>query len=642
MSIAARAISSRAVSSISLAGIRKLPFAFTLVAAELVLDGIDERLPGSFDDVVGHPDGAPRLVPVAGRDEHAGLGCRPLRLVEDAHLVVQQAHLAEVRVELLEGLAERVVERVDRPVAGGGRVLGHALDLEPDRRFGHGLAAVALLLDDDPEAVEVEVGLVVAERALHQQLERRLGALELEALVLHALEHLEDAARLGRVLVEVDAVLLGLPEDVRLPRQLGDEHSPVVAYGFRIDVLVGIRVLEDGGDVDTALVGKGRIADVRLRTPRLAVGQLRHEARDVAQLAEVLPGDAVEAHLDHDVGDDRDEVRVAAALAVAVDRPLDVVDALGDRRERVRHGALGVVVDVDAQRRLGLHVLLDLADDLHDLVRQAAAVGVAEDQAAGARGLGGSEGLERVLAVLLEAVEEVLGVVDNLLEVLEEVGDRVPDHVDVLVERRPEGVRHVEVPRLAEDGDDRGARLDERLDVAVLLRPHSRTARRAEGGDLGGLEDSVLNALEEAEVLGVRARPAALDIVDAEGVQALGYADLVLHGEGHALALRPVAQRGVVNLDFPGHGTLIIPPPRPGCQVCALPPQTTPAARSFSTLDPGIRRRPVGISSVCWPRRGGGAWAAPGVFHRRIGTPIAVTAPALGCARCTNMPRARR
>src|SRR5713101_9017382 len=99
MSIAARAISSRAVSSISLAGIRKLPFAFTLVAAELVLDGIDERLPGSFDDVVGHPDRAPRLVAVSGRDQHARLGRRALRLVEDAHLVVQQPHLAEVRVE---------------------------------------------------------------------------------------------------------------------------------------------------------------------------------------------------------------------------------------------------------------------------------------------------------------------------------------------------------------------------------------------------------------------------------------------------------------------------------------------------------------------------------------------------------------
>ena len=36
-----------------------------------------------------------------------------------------------------------------------------------------------------------------------------------------------------------------------------------------------------------------------------------------------------------------------------------------------------------------------------------------------ARRLGGAEGGQRVVAVPLEAVEEVLGVVDHLLEVLE-------------------------------------------------------------------------------------------------------------------------------------------------------------------------------------------------------------------------------
>ena len=104
----------------------------------------------------------------------------------------------------------------------------------------------------------------------------------------------------------------------------------------------------------------------------------------------------------------------------------------------------------------------------------------------------------------------------------------------------------------------------------ILLSSCGRTpGRRVEpkARDLGGLEDGVLDALEEAQVLGVRARPATLDVVDAEGVEPLGDADLVLHGEGHAFALRAVAQRRVVNLDFPGHGTPIIPLLCPGCQV---------------------------------------------------------------------------
>ena len=247
-----------------------------------------------------------------------------------------------------------------------------------------------------------------------------------------------------------------------------------------------------------------------------------------------------------------------------------MVHAFGHRGQRVGDGALGVVVHVDAERRLHLHVPLDLADDLRDLVRQPSAIGVAEDEAVRTRGLCRPEGGQGVLAVLLEAVEEMLGVVDDFLEVLEEVDDGVADHGDVLVEGGSERVGDVQVPRLAEDGDHGRPRLDERLDVAVLLRLHTGSPRGAEGGDLGGLEDGVLDALEEAEVLGIGAGPAALDVVDAESVQALGDADLVLHGEGHAFSLGAVTQRRVVNLDFPRHGALIIPLAPAGCQVYGL------------------------------------------------------------------------
>src|SRR5262249_13431953 len=116
-------------------------------------------------------------------------------------------------------------------------------------------------------------------------------------------------------------------------------------------------------------------------------------------------------------------------------------------------------------------------------------------------------------------------------------------------------------------GDHGGSRLYLRLDVAVFGRPHAGTARGAEGGDLGGLEHRVLHALEEAQVLGVGSWPSPLDVVDAEGVEPLGDADLVLHGERDALALGAVAEGSVVDLDLPGHETAIIALPRPECQV---------------------------------------------------------------------------
>ena len=56
--------------------------------------------------------------------------------VEDADLVVDQVHLVERGVERAQRLAQRQVERVDRPVAVGGGVQHLAVDLDLDAGLG--------------------------------------------------------------------------------------------------------------------------------------------------------------------------------------------------------------------------------------------------------------------------------------------------------------------------------------------------------------------------------------------------------------------------------------------------------------------------------------------------------------------------
>src|SRR5437667_271193 len=80
-----------------------------------------------------------------------------------------------------------------------------------------------------------------------------------------------------------------------------------------------------------------------------------------------------------------------------------------------------------------------------------------------------------------------------------------------------------------------------------------RAPRRAEGRDLRVPEAEALDGPEELLVARVRARPAALDVVHAEVVEALGDAHLVLEREGDVLGLGAVAQRRVVELDA-SHG----------------------------------------------------------------------------------------
>ena len=101
-----------------------------------------------------------------------------------------------------------------------------------------------------------------AGQPLDQQHERRLGGLELVALVLQVLDPVEHPGQ--QVAVLLQAVLAQLLGDVRLARQLADQHPALVADGGRVDVLVAGGVLADAVDVHPPLVGERAGADERL------------------------------------------------------------------------------------------------------------------------------------------------------------------------------------------------------------------------------------------------------------------------------------------------------------------------------------------------------------------------------------------
>ena len=137
------------------------------------------------------------------------------------------------------------------------------------------------------------------------------------------------------------------------------------------------------------------------------------------------------------------------------------------------------------------------------------------------------------------------------------------DHRHALVERRAERLEHVVVPRLADDAHGADVRLDEVAQGVVAVDLALHAPRRPERDERGRRELHLLRrAPEELVVLGVRAGPARLDVVDAEPVELLGDPQLVLDGQRDPLELRPVAQRRVIDLDAAGRrelGSSLVP-----------------------------------------------------------------------------------
>src|SRR3954447_25812488 len=357
------------------------------------LERVDERLPRRRDHVLVDADRAPHVLAVGGVDEHAGHRAGAVALVEDADLVVDELDVAQVRVDLGDRGAQGGVERVHRAVALGGADVALAVDPNLDRRLGLDLS-VRALLDDHAPRLEREQRLVLAALAPHQQLERPVGRLEVVAAVLELLDAIDDPRRGG--------VVDGEPRRGRLlgrrpaPAQLRDQQLADVADAVGLDAFEGRGVGAHAGDGQSALVGEGVLAHVRLVGVGHEVEQLVDEVRDLGELLEAIGPDDVVAHLELEVGDDRDEVRVAGALADAVHRPLHLPRARVDGGQGVRHAALGVVVAVEPDA----HAVAQRGDHgarrLGDLVRQRRAVRVAEADRVGARGRRGREAFERI------------------------------------------------------------------------------------------------------------------------------------------------------------------------------------------------------------------------------------------------------
>jgi hypothetical protein len=215
-----------------------------------------------------------------------------------------------------------------------------------------------------------------------------------------------------------------------------------------------------------------------------------------------------------------------------------------------------VVVGVDAEVR-ARHVLDDVGDDRLDFVRQRAAVGVAQHDPARARVERGLGDGQRVVAVALVAVEEVLTVDHALRTGRAHGGDTFGDAREVLVVGDAEGDADVIVPGLGDEAGSLGPTqfygLQGALEARVVGDRASGPLGHAEGGE-NGAALKLRRAVEQRCIGVVGAGIAALDVVEAEAVEHARNAAFVVERKVDAGGLRAVAQRGVEQIEaISGH-----------------------------------------------------------------------------------------
>ena len=173
------------------------------------------------------------------------------------------------------------------------------------------------------------------------------------------------------------------------------------------------------------------------------------------------------AELQLQIGDDRAEIGVAAALAEAVDGPLHLHGARLDRGERVGDRELGVVVAVDAERDADARRARRASR--RRLRGHAAAAGVAEAEQRRARLRRRLQARERVLGIRPRTVEECSA--SKITSSTPLRGTRSCPRSGRGSRRAGRADRRVDVagPRSADDRDHRRLRFEQHAEVLVLV-----------------------------------------------------------------------------------------------------------------------------------------------------------------------------
>ena len=220
-----------------------------------------------------------------------------------------------------------------------------------------------------------------------------------------------------------------------------------------------------------------------------------------------------------------------------------------DTCDTARHGAAGVIVQMDTHAHRRSEMRAHFLHRRRNFPRQMPAVGIAQYEGFCAAFVRSTERLERVVGVLIEAVEEMLGVVDHALPLRAQVSDGVLDHLKIFLKRRAEHFLYLEHGRLAENTAYLRASGHERLHARVFLGFQFGPTRRAERHDLRGLPRFLAREFEERGVLRIRARPAALNKRHSEFVELARDTQLVVSGIRNAFRLRAIAQGRVEHFD---------------------------------------------------------------------------------------------
>ena len=388
-----------------------------------------------------------------------------------------------------------------------------------------------------------EKRLIFSDRFSHQQFKARVCALKLIAFVLKVFHFLHDVCNNRAVFRDGRVKLADFFNNHTAPRNFAHQEHAAITHAFGRNVLISGRIFQNRVNVHTRFMRKRRRSNVRHSRVKSHIRDFCHAARYRGQLLDFVFRNALIAHFQLQVCDNRGKICVARALAKAQKRALNVRCSCLYGYHRVRHRKPAIVVRVDSDRaRLAERLYRFRSRFLHIAIHRAALcfAQTKHTRAALYRRL---KRLHCVIGIFFIARKKMLCVINNRAIVLAKIAYGVANHLKIFVKRGVENVGYLKIPRFAEDNDVFRFRAQKALQIRVLGARRIFSPRRTERNQFRRFQLQPFRLLKKLHIFWIAAGISSLNKSHSKLVQSLHDIDFVLHRIAYALALRAVTQR---------------------------------------------------------------------------------------------------
>mmetsp|Transcript_7594 Transcript_7594/g.13365 ORF Transcript_7594/g.13365 Transcript_7594/m.13365 type:complete len:286 (-) Transcript_7594:423-1280(-) len=282
--------------------------------------------------------------------------------------------------------------------------------------------------------------------------------------------------------------------------------------------------------MQSTLMGKCRLSDEWSGIVGTAIQNLVDVSRDLSQFMEFVLTRQCRIYMKSKTWDDGTQVSIACTFSNTIDCSLYKTDPCMTSGNTVGNSHAAIVVAMYANGTKWFKVFHKLMCCFFDRPWHSSTIRITHNQAAGSCVHCRLAASHRILLISLVSIKEMLQIHKNGLAQLDQIFDRIMDHLQILLSGSSQNFGYL--PRMGLDDHTNGGnvRIHQSLDLWILLHSDVFSSTGSKGNQfIFRLRWQFrLSPSKELCILWVASRPSGFDVIHVKGTESFGNLELVV------------------------------------------------------------------------------------------------------------------